>query len=259
MKTLLLSNQKGGVGKSAVVSQLAYYLADKRGLRTLVIDLDQQANTSKAVRMSGLATVAPVGASVFLQDKSTPLPSGNFVLIPGDDGLVKLEKQGTLHNAIAGNFRDLIQRASENFDVCILDTNPMPDIRMTAALVSADFVLSPIQMNQEAIDGISSLMRDVKAVQARLNGKLRMIGLLPNLVTPTPFQKANFAELAKHYGHYLIKMDGNRFAHLKERTAVAEAQAAGQPIYKSNKTSAREAWREWEDVFTHVAKTMEVA
>ena len=258
MKTLVISNQKGGVGKSAVLTQFAYYLADKLGLRVLVIDTDAQGNTSKSIRMSGLATEAEHKASDYFTKKGLALPNANFVLIPGDAGLIGLEKNGTQHNAFATNLRDLIQRASKAFDVCLIDTNPTPDIRMTAALVVSDFVLSPIQMNQEAIDGISALMRDVKAVQGRLNTKLRLIGLLPNLVTPTPFQRGNFKELAEQYGQLLIKMGSNGYAHLKERTAVAEAQAAGIPIYKSTKTSARDAWREWEDVFNHIAKTMGV-
>ena len=45
------------------------------------------------------------------------------------------------------------------FDVCVIDTNPNPDIRLIAALASADFVLSPIQLNQEAIDGVRALLQ----------------------------------------------------------------------------------------------------
>ena len=55
MKTLVLCNQKGGVGKSAVATLLAHHLAH-RGYRVLAIDLDHQGNFSKPLRMSGRAT-----------------------------------------------------------------------------------------------------------------------------------------------------------------------------------------------------------
>jgi chromosome partitioning protein len=257
MKTIVISNQKGGVGKSAVATQMAYYMGDKLGLRTLVIDLDNQRNTSKPLSQSGLVNEAAPASQYFL-DKTTALPVHPFTLIPGDDGLASLGKKEAMVNTFAGNFRSLLARASESYDVCIIDTNPFPDIRLTSALISANFVISPIQLNQEAIDGIGKLRTDIRNIKDRLNPDLQMIGLVPNLVTPTPFQKSNFAEITKHYGTLLIKLKSGGFAHLKERTAVAEAQAASRPMYTMTKTSAREAWREWEDLFAHVATVMGV-
>ncbi|MCP3050715.1 ParA family protein [Xanthomonas euvesicatoria pv. allii] len=258
MKTIVVSNQKGGVGKSAVATQMAYYMADKLGLRTLVVDLDNQRNTTKPLSQSGMVKEAAPASHYFL-DKGTALPSSNFTLIPGDDGLAALGKKEAMANTFASNFRSLLARASESYDICIIDTNPFPDIRLTSALVSANFVISPIQLNQEAIDGIGKLRTDIRNIKERLNPELQMIGLVPNLVTPTPFQKSNFAEITKHYGALLIKLKSGGFAHLKERTAVAEAQAAAKPIYSMTKTSAREAWKEWEDLFSHVAAVMGVS
>ena len=74
----------------------------------------------------------------------------------------------------------------------MIDTNPNPDIRVIAALASADFVLSPMQLNQEAMDGVSGLLNHervgLRKIKAVLNAKLVLIGLLPTLVEPTPFQ-----------------------------------------------------------------------
>lgn len=259
MKTIVITNQKGGVGKSAVATQLGYDFGDRRRLRTLFIDLDTQANSTKAMTKSGLAAIAPSVASACLRDANTPVPAGNFVLIPADKLLGGLEKNGELHNSFARNFRSFLSRAAESFDACIIDTSPNTDVRMMSALVSADFVLSPTEMNQEAIDGIGALRHDLKIIEDRaLNPKLRLLGLLPNKVMPTPFQKGNFAEIVKHFSKMLLPLEGGGFAHLKSRTAVAEAQAAGQPIYKSTKTSAREAWVEWQGVFDQIAKEMGV-
>lgn len=256
MKTLVVSNQKGGVGKSAIVTQLGMYAVEKRNLRVLVIDSDQQGNSSKPLLKSGLVT-AGKPFSEYLLNKGTPVPHADFVLLPGDAQLGKLEKNAAMHNTIATNFRHLLASVDNDFDLCIVDTNPFPDIRLTAALVSAQYVLSPIQLNQEAIDGIAKLRADIANVQATLNPKLKMIGLLPNLVLPTPFQKNNLKDLAQHFSNLLMKTPTG-FAHVKERTAIAEAQSAGMPLYKIPKTSAREAYKELTEVFDHVLTAMEV-
>lgn len=262
MKTLLVANRKGGVGKSAVCCQLAYYFADKLGLRVLLLDLDNQGNTTKAVRTSGLASVSDTVASQLFEQPGTTVEAGPFVLVPADDKLAKLERQAAQHNAFAGNFRSFLQSVAGDFDVCLIDTNPTPDIRVTSALVSASHVLAPIQLNQEAIDGIGSLIREVKTVQAnaeRLRANVQLLGVLPNLVEPTPFQRANAQLLFKHFPGILIQLPGGGFAQIKRSTAIPEAQAAGKPLWKASKTSSRDLWREVEPTFKHIAEKMEVS
>lgn len=258
MKTLLLSNQKGGVGKSAIACQLAYYFAGRLDQRVLLIDLDHQANTTKSVKASGLASTAGIGASQVLTDKNATVEEGRFVLLPGDDQLMKLEKQAANHNSYASNLRDFVSRMADKFDVCIIDTNPNPDIRMVAALVASHFVLAPIQLNQEAIDGISKLITDVRNIKAKLNPNLHLIGLLPNQVVATPFQKANLEQLVAHFKSLLLMLPSGRPALIRSQTAIAEAQAEGKPVWKLGKTSARDAWREIEPGFQKIAADMGV-
>ncbi|MGV7193550.1 ParA family protein [Xanthomonas axonopodis] len=258
MKTLLLANQKGGVGKSAIACQLAYYLTEKLGKRVLVIDLDHQANTTKALRTSGLVSVSDTTGAQSLADKGATVEDANFVLLPANDDLRKLEKQADNHNLYASNFKQFIASVDEQFDVCIIDTNPFPDIRVIASMVAAGFIVSPIQLNQEAIDGIGSLIQDVKRIVAKLNPELTLIGILPNLVQPTPFQKSNFAELSRHFGKLLIRTDAGQFAAIKTSTAIAEAQAEGKPVWKLGKTSARDTWRDMEPTFAKIVADMGV-
>ena len=63
-----------------------------------------------------------------------------------------------------------------HFDVCVIDTHPNPDIRVIAALATADYVLSPLQLNQEAIDGVRALLHHQRVgfhkIRAMLNPKL---------------------------------------------------------------------------------------
>lgn len=180
MKTLVLCNQKGGVGKSAVATLLAHHLTH-RGQRVLAIDLDHQGNFTKPLRMSGRATPSAFASDALLTGTAPSLPDKPFVLVPGDRTLLGLERQPALHTPFARNFRSFLTTVNAAFDVCVIDTNPNPDIRVIAALVSADFVLSPIQLNQEAMDGVSGLLNHdrvgLRKIKAVLNSKLVLIGL----------------------------------------------------------------------------------
>ena len=154
------------------------------------------------------------------------------MLVPGDRALLGLERQPALHTPFARHFRSFLAAVNDAFDVCVIDTNPNPDIRVIAALASADFVLSPIQLNQEAMDGVSGLLNHdrvgLRKIKAVLNSKLSLIGLLPTLVEPTPFQKANFLQVVQQYHPLMIRIgDGpGAFASIPRRSCIAEAQAA---------------------------------
>ena len=264
MKTLVLANQKGGVGKSAVVCSYAYYLALQRGLQVLVVDLDHQQNTSKTLRTGGIAQTAGISSSKVLSNKTaaSQVQKGNLVLVPGDPDLKRMERKSAEHNQFATNLMQFLRAVADRFDICIVDTNPNPDIRQLASLVVADYVLSPLQLNQEAIDGIGSLLNDdmigVRKIQTTLNKKLQLIGMLPNMVEPTPFQKENFAALCQAFGKLLIPMPGGGFAAIKKTTAIAEAQASGLPLWKSGKSTGAAAWAHIRSVYEVIAKKMEI-
>ena len=258
MKTVVLCNQKGGVGKSAVATLLAHYLAH-RGKRVLAIDLDHQGNLSKPLRLSALATPAAFTSDALLTGPAPPLPDKAFVLVPADRALLGLERQPALHTPFARHFRVFLAAVDAAFDVCVIDTNPNPDIRVIAALVSTDFVLSPIQLNQEAMDGVSGLLNHervgLRKIKAILNPKLALIGLLPTMVEPTPFQKANFVQIIQQYHPLMIRIgDGpGAFASIPRRSCVAEAQAEGAVLWEMKKTAARDAWHEIEPSLARIA------
>lgn len=260
MKTIVFANQKGGVGKSATAGLFAHFLA-QRGQRVLVIDFDHQGNVSKALLASGRTEAAGITASRILTDAQASPGEGAFVVVPADSSeLLGLERQPDRHNLFAGHFRAFLKRMDTRFDVCIIDTNPNPDIRVVSALVSADFVISPLQLNQEAIDGIAALLGHervgIQRIQAKLNPRLRLIGILPTLVEPTPFQKRNFAKLVQHYASLLIKLPDTGFALIPKRSAIAEAQASGEVLWEMRKTAAREAWREIEPGMAQIAAVL---
>jgi chromosome partitioning protein len=294
MKSMVVGNQKGGVGKSAVGVQLVHHTSGRLGHRTLAIDNDHQGNFSKPLRNSGKAAVANFTSSQLfekswpeLQAEGAKIPEGNLVLIPSDDNLLLLERQGDKHNLFATNFRNFIASQQEAFAACFIDTNPNPDIRVVSSLIAAQYVLSPIQLNQEAIDGIGGLLSHprvgVLKIQRTLNPSLVLIGLLPNLVLPTPFQKKNFRDIVRLYAKYLIEipqanpeidpetgLPKKRFAFIPNRSAIAEAQATGERLWEMKKPahgqktsetahqSARDTWREIEPALATIVSRMKI-
>lgn len=258
MKTIVLSNQKGGVGKSTTACQYSFFLS-LEGRKVIFIDADHQGNSTKTIKNSGKAVVSTITSDRLYTEKISEVEDADFLLIPSSPTLRGLEKMGDKHNLFATNFRAFLLSIKDRFDFCVVDTNPSPDIRLMAALVSADFVLSPIQLNQEAVDGIGALIKDVHKVKASLNPRLELVGLLPNLVEGTPFQKSNFKQIAAEYAKFLILMsdDSSRFAYIPHRSALAEAQAHGLPLWEVKKTAARDAWKEIRPAFQEILNRME--
>lgn len=92
MKTLAIVNQKGGVGKSFVATQLSFYLAS-RGQRVLVVDLDHQGNTSVPLLKSKRSVSALFSAADILNGQAKPLETASVLVVKGDGGLCHLERQ----------------------------------------------------------------------------------------------------------------------------------------------------------------------
>jgi chromosome partitioning protein len=262
MKTLVLANQKGGVGKSAVATLLSHYFA-QHGQRVLAVDFDHQGNFSGALRRSNRAIAASVTADRLLTEPACAMPRADFVIVPGDAPLSMLERQSTLHTPFARNMRAFLAAMDHQFDVCVIDTNPSPDIRVIAALASADFVLSPIQLNQEAMEGVHSLLNHnragVRKIKAVLNAKLQLLGVLPTMVEATPFQRANFVQLVQRYYPLLISTGDSPddIASMPRRSAIAEAQASGEVLWEMKKTAARDAWTEIEPTLKRISEIVD--
>lgn len=251
MRTMILANHKGGVGKSAVATLVAQHWR-RQGRRVLVIDFDHQGNLSQTVAVSKRAQVTRFSSDRVLTSNGGEVPDSPFVLVPADDALMGLERQPAQHNNYANNMKLFLSRMSTRFDVCVVDTNPNPDIRLIAALATGDCVLCPIQLNQEAIDGVNALLNHPRVglykVRGLLNPKLQLLGLLPTLVEQTPFQRSNFAALVRRYPALMIQVSATEghIALIPKRTAIAEAQAEGQLLWEMKKTSARDTWVEIE-------------
>jgi chromosome partitioning protein len=188
------------------------------------------------------------------------------VLVASDNGLSELERTPARFTGYVASLEDFLESVADRFDVCIIDTNPNPDIRLIAALVLANYVVSPVQMNQESIDGLGRLLNHprygVNVIRARLNPGLRFVGLLPNLLDVSRFQRSNLAQVVAQMKHLFIAIDDTRPAFIPYRSSVAEAQSLGLPLWELGRTrsAARDTWRsEVRPTLEAIARHMEVS
>lgn len=259
MKTLAIWTQKGGVGKTALACQLAHALR-ARGHRVLLVDLDSQGNASAALlRAEKAAALAITAASMLMNGNwAETLPAVGFAVVRATPELIRIPEQPGEFSRFHANFLANLARVVPAFDICLIDCPPSDDLRVLLALTVADSVLSPIQLNQEAIEGIVKTLRGargVERVREKFNPSLQFLGIVPNMVEATPLQKRNFIEVLESFGRYLVlDQQGNPLRVLR-RSSIAEAQELGValPELGRTKTAAREAWAELAPTLDRIA------
>lgn len=246
MQIITVSNQKGGVGKSTVAVHQAMDIQEK-GKRVLFLDLDPQANATKTLER--IAPAANVAASqLFTENVEAVEPAEGITLIHADGAMADIERADP---SVLSTFKQNLDNLGEAFDYCVIDTPPTLGIRMTAALLVADHVLAPIELEEYSIDGITKMLQTIFGVKEKWNPDLNFLGMLPNRFNPRSLaQKETLTNLVKDYSHLLIR------ARIGIRSSIPEALSEGIPVWQLKKTAAREAGREFQEAFAIVYEKM---
>lgn len=236
MKIVAVSNQKGGVGKSTVAVHLAIALAEANH-KVLFIDLDPQANATKTLEKWG-CKVALNASALFDKEPSDFSQDQRITLIGADFKMADIERANT---DVLATFKQKTE-SIDSFAYCIIDTPPTLGLRMTAALLVADFALAPIELEEYSIDGITKMLQTIFGIKNKWNRKLEFIGMLPNRFNPRSVaQKDTLKSLIGQYSQLLIQ------AHIGIRSSIPEALSQGVPVWDLKKTSAREAAKEYRE------------
>ncbi len=227
-------NQKGGVGKTTTSVNLAACLATA-GMRTLLIDIDPQANATSGL---GIVRPEPTMADVLLDGVSiteaiiptrvegldiapcAPDLAGAAVELPGRDA-----REHLLARALAP--------IADDYRFVFLDCPPSLDLLTVNALTAAQRLIVPVQCEFYALEGLTRLLETVTAVQGSLNPALRVAGMLMTMHDPrTRVSGEVIAEVRRHFGDLAFH------TVIPRNVRLAEAPSHGEPVIRYDPASS---------------------
>ena len=228
-KIIAIANQKGGVGKTTTVVNLAAALsARKRAV--LVMDLDPQAHATL-----GLGLEKQQGVSIYpvllgekqIADVIQPTKWNNLNVIPSEVDLAGAELEFGVREDRLTMIRDALGPVKDSgaFDYIILDCPPSLGIVMTSSLVASDGVLIPIQAEFLAMDGLALITGSIERIRQSVNPALELNGIVFTMVNSVA--KLTHDVIEEVRGHFGDKVYETL---IPRNVRVSEAPSMGTPV-----------------------------
>jgi chromosome partitioning protein len=262
------ANQKGGVGKTTTVVNLATYLA-LAGEAVLVVDLDPQGNTTSGFGMDR----SEVGRSIYeaitedaqVSDLIAHTAIPNLWIVPSSISLAGAEVELAPLAQRERRLAHILADVAAEFDYVLLDCPPSLGLLTVNALTAADAVIIPIQCEYYALEGLSQLIATINLVRNHLNPNLAIKGVVLTMYDPRTNLSAEVdAEVRKHLGSAVFKTiiprsirlseapsyglpialyrpdsrGAEAYASLAEELRVRDGRPPGQPSQSSRKSPA---------------------
>ena len=222
-----VANQKGGVGKTTTVVNLAASLAHL-GKKVLIVDLDPQGNatTGSGINKTSIkhGVYGVLLAEADIQDAIGHSKNGGYDVLGANRSLAGAEVELVQEIAREMRLKNALSMVKDNYDYIFIDCPPTLTLLTLNGLVAADKVLVPMVCEYYSLEGISDLIATVRKIRMAINPSLAIGG-----VVRTMFDKRSLlaqevsAQLTEHFGKELFETS------IPRNVRLAEAPSHGMP------------------------------
>ncbi|MGA9768581.1 MAG: ParA family protein [Blastocatellia bacterium] len=233
MPILSLSNQKGGVGKTASAVIIAAELAG-RGYRTLLIDGDPQANATSMfipaneVEHSLIDAIFEMGStkSIPLEEAIVSTQIKHLDLVPSNISLARFESIGVEHLPI---LRKKLTAVKDRYDFILIDNPPTLGKLLLVSLMASDYTLVPVSANPMGTDGLTDLIESHQNMRD-LGSRAEILGMFTTLFdTRIAICGASHEQLKKKYAELVFDTIIHRNSKIEESPAFMKPVQAHAP------------------------------
>ncbi len=235
-RTIVIANQKGGVGKTTTAINLSACLALKKK-RVLLIDMDPQGNASGGFdidRASITKTIYDVMlGEAEIGDATVKDVRPKLSVVPSDVNLAATEIQLSDMEEKNHIIKKEVEKIRDQYDYIIIDCPPSLNILTINAMCAADTVLVPLQCEYYALEGLAQLMQTVKLIQERENDRLKIEGIVFTMYDGrTNLATEVVKNVTEHTDRKIYK------CIIPRNVRLAEAPSYGMPITEYDPKSA---------------------
>jgi chromosome partitioning protein len=224
--TLVVTNQKGGVGKTTTAISLSASMV-AQGRRVLLVDLDPQGNATSGLgaKKDGLHSIYDmVLREGTIEGNTVPTPVEGLDLIPSSSEMAGAEVELVPMLAREYRLRDALKQAT-GYDTIIVDCPPSLGLLTINALAAGDAVIVPVQCEFYALEGLAQLLQTIEAVRLRLNERLKVLAIVLTMEDRrNRLSMAVTEEVHRHFPQLVANV------RIPRAVRLAEAPSHGIPI-----------------------------
>jgi chromosome partitioning protein len=235
-RTIAISNQKGGVGKTTTAINLSSSLA-VNGKKTLLVDVDPQGNSTTGLGIDrsklGRSLYDVLVGQMPMTEVLCSTDIQNLFVAPSGRDQVGAEIELISVERREFRLRDALEPAGAQFEYVLLDCPPSLGLLTLNALIAADSLLVPLQCEYYALEGLTSLLETLRLVQRAYNSSLSVEGILLTMFDSRNRLSHEVAEeVRRHFPNLVFNTTISRNVRL------SESPSYGKPalLYDSHST-----------------------